>query len=80
MESLALATLLVRFLGLVLIVIGLVQLVANVLDTVRDFSPGHAAYYFKSQLLRPAILVCSGALIAFLSHPLATLIADGIDR
>ena len=78
MEVFSLSLLAVRLLALILVVIGLLQAVANVLETFRDFDPTHAGYYFKSQLLRPVVLMGGGFLTWTLSLPLSGLISAGL--
>lgn len=79
MEVFSLSLLALRLFALILVIIGLLQAVANILETVREFNPSHAGYYFKSQLLRPAILIAGGLLTWVLSHPLSGWISTGLD-
>ena len=78
MEVFSLSLLALRLLALVLVVIGLLQAVANILETFRDFDPTHDGYYFKSQLLRPVVLIGGGLLTWALSHPLSKLMSTGL--
>ena len=55
-----LAVLLVRLMGTGFVVLAFVQGIANVLDSINAFHPGHAAHYFRSQLLRPTVLNVAG--------------------
>jgi hypothetical protein len=77
-EAFSLSLLALRFFALILVIIGLLQAIANILETVREFNPSHAGYYFKSQLLRPVILIAGGLLTWALSRPLSGWISMGL--
>jgi len=78
MEIFSLSLLALRLLALILVMVGLLQAVANILETFRDFNPTYAGYYFKSQLLRPVVLIVGGFLTWALSRPLSGLIVVGL--
>ena len=78
MEAFSLSLLALRFFALILVIIGLLQAIANILETVREFNPSYAGYYFKSQLLRPVILIAGGLLTWALSRPLSGWISMGL--
>ena len=71
MEVFSLSLLALRLFALILVIIGLLQVAANILETVRELSPSHTGYYFESQLLRPVIPIAGGLLTSALSHPLS---------
>ena len=77
-EVLSLSLLALRLVALILVTIGLLQAVANILETVREFNPSHTGYYFKSQLLRPTVLIAGGLMTWALSHPLSGWISTGL--
>jgi hypothetical protein len=77
-EAFTLSLLALRFFALALVIIGLLQAIANILETVREFNPSHAGYYFKSQLLRPVILIVGGLLTWAFGHPLSGWISMGL--
>ena len=66
-EGFSLSLLALRLFALILVIIGLLQAIANILETVRDFNPSHAGYCINSQRLRPATLFTGGLLTWALS-------------
>ena len=69
------ATLGVRLLSLLLLLLGTWQGVANLLSGIRDFDPTYWGYFFQIQLLRPALAVALGLLLYSMSRPLGRLLA-----
>ena len=69
----------VRWLGLLIIAIGLWQLAANVLATAVEFDPSYIFYYFQSQMLRPVLGCLTGLLLLLLGNPLGKFIARGLE-
>ncbi len=78
MDVFSLSLLALRLFALILVIFGLLQAIANILETVREFNPSHTGYYFESQLLRPVILIAGGLLTWALSHPLSAWISTGL--
>ena len=73
-----LAVMLVRLLGAAFFAVGMVQSIANVLDSLNAFHPGHAIYYFKSQLLRPTVLNVAGIALILASRPIGHWLTAGL--
>lgn len=73
------AILLVRIIAFLFVVIGAGQLLANVIESIREFDPTYWWYYVQSEMLRPLIAIISGKVIFFFSKPLGKLLARGID-
>ena len=73
-----LAVLLVRLLGCAFVVLAFVQGIANVLDSINAYHPGHAAYYFRSQLMRPTVLNVAGIGLLLFSRTVGGWLAGGL--
>lgn len=73
------ATLGVRLLGLALVVVGLWQLLSNLIDTFYAFEPAYFLYYVTQQLLRPLVALALGALLLLVSRPLGRRLARHLD-
>lgn len=74
----ALGVLLVRLLGLTLSVLALVQAVANIIDGLPGFPAASASFFFRSQLLRPAMLLIAGVSLLAGSRPLGAFLGAGL--
>ncbi len=73
------AILSIRILALLLIVVGAGQLLANVIESIREFDPTYWWYYVQSEMLRPLLAIIFGKLLYLFSKPLGKLLASGID-
>lgn len=78
MEVFSLSLLALGLFALILVIIGLLQAIAHILEIVREFNPSHAGYYFKSQFLRPVILIAAGLLTWAINHPFMGWIFTGL--
>jgi hypothetical protein len=67
----SLARCLLRVAAILFIALGLFQLLANNLESYRDFDPSYLGYYFMSVCLRPILLIIWGLLLGALSRRLA---------
>ncbi len=74
------ATLSVRFLGVLFILLGGWQLVSNLIDGWIEFDPTYLGYFFRSQLLRPAVACALGVILIVLSRPLARALCRGLEK
>lgn len=77
-SSQRLAALALRLLGLLLILLGSWQAVANLIDGWMEFDPTYLGYFFRSQLMRPALVMLWGTALILLSRPLGRCIAKGL--
>ena len=73
-----LAIVLLRLVGLTLAVLALVQGVGNLLDGFNTWAVRHFGHFFKSQLLRPIILLAGALILLALSRPLGLWLAAGV--
>lgn len=79
MSPTTLATLLVRIFGLLYLLVGLLGLIFNVAESYRQFDPSYFGYYFASELLRPLLIMGTGAIVHLLEKPLARWLSRGLD-
>lgn len=70
-----LATLALRLLGILFLLIGGWQLVANLVDGWMEFDPTYLGYFFRSQLLRPGLAMLIGLILILCSRPLGRWLA-----
>jgi NAD(P)-dependent dehydrogenase (short-subunit alcohol dehydrogenase family) len=75
MSKVEFATIGLRILGVLMVAVGLVLLVANVLESAWDFNPNYLGFYFMTQLLRPMLWAAGGALVLVSSKIVGKLIA-----
>ena len=68
----------VRVLALLFVLIGVWMLVCNLIETVAEFNPAYAYYYFENQLLRPFIAIILGFVLFKLSTRVARLLLRGL--
>ena len=73
------ALLLVRLLAVCGVVVNLSTLVANVVQSFDTFNPSYAGFFVKQQLARPLVGIALSLGLAFVSRPLARLIARGTE-
>jgi len=74
------AILAIRLIGLILIILGLWVLFSNVIETSGDFNPAFAAYYFKSQLLRPLLACAFGVILQIISRKLGISLTKDLEQ
>lgn len=73
----SMACLALRVLALGIFVVGLWQLVANLLLGWRDFDPSYASYFFQTLLLRPLVGMALALLLYLGSKPLSRWMTPG---
>ncbi|MDX2110268.1 MAG: hypothetical protein SFY80_08525 [Verrucomicrobiota bacterium] len=74
------AILAIRLLGLALFILGTWLLVANLFETIRQFDPTYAWYYFQNQLLRPVLAMGLGCILLLFSKPLGKFMARELEQ
>lgn len=73
------AILAIRVIGVLLVVLGLWQLIANIIESIREFDPTYWWYYVQSELLRPLLGIFIGKLLYWFSKPMGALLAKGLE-
>lgn len=77
MSDASLARCLLRVAAVVMFVVGLLQLTASLLESIRDFDPSYAGYFFMTVFLRPFLLLVASILLWWMAPALARRAANG---
>lgn len=73
------AILAVRLFGFFLLVLGALSLLANAVESARDFDPTYLGYYLVTQTLRPGLAMTAGILGWRMAPRLGRWLARGLD-
>ena len=74
------AAFVVRVLALLIVLTGLWMLVCNLIESVAEFNPTYAYYYFETQLLRPLLAIILGIVLFKSSRIVGRLLLRGLDK
>ena len=72
------AAFVVRVLALMFVLIGTWMLVCNLIESIAEFNPVYAYYYFETQLLRPLVAIILGLVLFILSQSVGRLLLRGL--